>query len=215
MRKLKKLSVKLGLLFFLTMFGLMTFMFFFLHTAIVESTVEEELISLQTRGNSHREILKKHFDVETIDHVVLMESESMTDVVITDNKGKILDSSAPITYFKKYLDKPSSSVPVEGKVVEDNWEQEPFIATVSPVQFDRQSIGYVYMFQNTESVHNLIQRLNEHFILAGLISVILTIIVIYFLTKGITKPLIKMKEATSQISKGNFSVSLPKPQMMN
>ena len=37
----------------------------------------------------------------------------------------------------------------------------------------------------------------------------LPIVIIIFLSKGITKPLIKMKEATSQISKGNFSVSIP------
>ena len=35
------------------------------------------------------------------------------------------------------------------------------------------------------------------------------IVIIFFLSRGITKPLIRMKEATSQISKGNFSVSLP------
>jgi signal transduction histidine kinase len=66
------------------------------------------------------------------------------------------------------------------------------------------------MFQDTASVHSLIQGLNEHFILAGWISVILTSIIIIFLSRGITKPLLKMKEATFQISKGDFSVSLPK-----
>ena len=65
------------------------------------------------------------------------------------------------------------------------------------------------MFQDTESVRTLIKRLNEHFLISGWISVIFTFIIIIFLSKGITKPLIKMKEATVQISKGNFSVSLP------
>lgn len=188
----------------------MTFMFFFLHEGIADSRVEEELNALQARGNSHRAILEKQFDDETIEHVVLMESESNTDVVITDTTGKVLDSSTPINLFKQYLKTPTANIPREGQIVEGNWGEEPFIATVSPVQTEGQLVGYVYMFQNTASVHSLIQRLNEHFILAGWISIILTIIIIVFLSKGITKPLIRMQEATSQISKGHFSVSFPK-----
>lgn len=207
---MRKLSIKLGILFYVIIFGFITFMFYFLHQGIVESTVEEEINSLQARGNSHRAILEKHFDKETINHVILMESESDTDVVITDESGKIFDSSTKTNSLKKYLQKPELDVPWEGQTVEDNWDEEPYIATVSPVYSDKQPIGFVYMFQDTASIHTLIQRLNNHFLLAGGISVILTFIIIVFLSKGITKPLIKMKEATFQISRGNFSVSLPK-----
>lgn len=207
---MKKLSVKLGILFYLIIFGLMTFMFFFLHEGIAESRVEEELSALQARGNSHRAILEKRFDNETIGHVVLMESESNTDVVITDQSGEILGSSVQGSPFQEYLQSVHSNIPWEGKVIEDAWKEEPYIATISPVQVNKEIVGYVYMFQDTASVHSLIQGLNEHFILAGWISVFLTFIIIIFLSRGITKPLVKMKEATSQISKGDFSVSLPK-----
>lgn len=185
-------------------------MFFFLHEGIVEYRVEEELSALQARGNSHRAILEMHFDDKTIDHVVLMESESTTDVVITDTFGKILESSASSNPFQDYLQLSGREVPWKGKVIEDAWKEEPYIATISPVQVNEEIVGYVYMFQDTASVHSLIQGLNEHFILAGWISVSLTFIIIIFLSRGITKPLIEMKEATSQISKGDFSVSLPK-----
>ena len=93
---MNKLSVKLGILFFVVIFGLITFMFFFLHAEIVDSRIEQELQTLKSRGNSHKAILEKQFDDEMIDHVVLMESESNTDVIITNESGKILDSSAPI-----------------------------------------------------------------------------------------------------------------------
>ncbi|KQL21157.1 cell wall metabolism sensor histidine kinase WalK [Cytobacillus solani] len=206
---MKKLSIKLGILFFLIIFGLITVMFFFLHMGIAESRVEEELKALQARGNSHRAILEKHFNKETIDHVVLMESESMTDVIITNKNGKVLNSSSEFASLKKYLKLPASPITAEGQIVEDNWKDEPYIATISPVEVNGQLIAYVFMFENTASVHSLIQGLNEHFLLAGWISVCLTIIIIIFLSKGITKPLLKMKEATSQLSKGQFSVSLP------
>ena len=57
--------------------------------------MEEELASLQARGNSHRTILEQNINNETLAHVVLMESEASTDVVVTDHEGTILASSQP------------------------------------------------------------------------------------------------------------------------
>ena len=94
-------------------------MFFFLHNGIVESRVNEELLTLQSRGNSHKAILEKQFDDEMIDHVVLMESESNTDVVITNEMGTILDSSAPFNNFRKYINPPLSSIPSDGQIIEE------------------------------------------------------------------------------------------------
>ena len=206
---MNKLSIKLGILFFVILFGLIAFMFVFLHTEIADTRIQQELQTLQSRGNSHKAILEKQFDYEMIDHVVLMESESNTDVVITNEYGTILDSSASIHEFKKYIMAPLTPIPNHGMVVEENWHLEPYIATVSPIVIEQSVSGYVYMFQDTESVHSLIHSFNEHFIIAGWISLVLMIVIIIFLSRGITKPLIRMKEATSQISKGNFSVSLP------
>ena len=207
---MKKLSIKLGLVFFLIIFGLETFMFYFLHSALVDSSVEEELISLQARGNSHRAILERYFDSDTISHVTLMESEADTDVVITDIDGQILDSSVPSEFIQEYIESFDPGIPWEGQIVEDNWKDERFISTVSPINGNGQTAGYVYMFQTTGSIHSVIGRLNEHFKLAGLIAICLTFIIIIVLSKALANPLIKMKEATSKITKGDFSVSLPK-----
>ncbi len=185
-------------------------MFFFLHNALVNSRIEEELSSLQARGNSHRDILAKHFDVNTISHVALMESEAITDVVITDNFGTILGSSFKNNQIQSYLKKPHSRINADGQIVEKDWKKKPYIITISPIGTTNETIGYVYMFQKTASIQSLIERLNQHFSLAGLIALLLTFIVIIILTKALTKPLVKMKEATYQISKGKFSVTLPK-----
>ena len=70
---MNKLSIKLGILFFVILFGLIAFMFVFLHTEIADTRIQQELQTLQSRGNSHKAILEKQFDYEMIDHVVLME----------------------------------------------------------------------------------------------------------------------------------------------
>lgn len=207
---MKKLSIKLGILFFIIIFGLETFMFFFLHNALVNSRIQEELFSLQSRGNSHRDILERHFDEDTISHVTLMESEAVTDVVITNANRKILGSSFSSSKIQKYLVKPQAQIDVKGQIVEDDWENEPYIITISPINSNGKTVGYIYMFQETASIQSLIERLNNHFFFAGLIALSLTFIVIILLSKALTKPLVKMKEATYQISKGNFSVTLPK-----
>lgn len=207
---MKKLSMKLGLLFLLILFGLETTMFFFLHSTLVESRVEEELIALQTRGNSHRAILEKHFDENTISHVALMESEATTDVVITNSTKEILGASVDSSLIQRYIEKPITSSEREGKTIGDNWKEEDYISTVSPIEQDGVLIGYVYMFQDTVWIESLISRLNEQFLIAGIIAIIFTITIIIFLSNALAKPLIKMKEATSQISSGDFSVSLPK-----
>ncbi|MBG9545595.1 ATP-binding protein [Cytobacillus firmus] len=205
-----KISIKLGIVFFLINFSLEIFMFFFLHSALVDSRIEEEFLSLQTRGNAHRDILEKHFDTDTISHVTLMESEANTDVVITDMNGKILGSSVKSYEVQDHINRSDSDIPRGGEVVDNNWKEGKFISTVSPIDLDGKTSGKVFMFQETESIHSLIERINKHFILTGLIAVFLTLIVIIFLSKGLAKPLIKMKEATSKISKGDFTISLPK-----
>lgn len=208
---MKKLSVKLGTLFFIVIIGIETFMFFFLHSSLVDSRVEEELNALQARGNSHRAILEKHFDSDTINHVALMESESNTDVVITDILGNVLGASDENNEnLPVYLEDQAKDIPRKGKIVEEDWRQEPYIASISPIQIEGQNVGYVTMFQDTESVQTLIKRLNEHFLIAGTIAVILTLVIIIFLSKAVTRPLVEMKQATAQISKGKFSVRLPK-----
>lgn len=206
---LKKLSVKMGAIFFLCILGLESFMFFYLHSALVDSRVQEEVNALQARGNSHRSILEKHFTTETIAHVALMESESTTDVVVTDPTLQVLGASNQNKKLTPYLKLPTSPIPRQGIIIENNWETEPFITSVSSLEKDGKVIGYVFMFQDTETVHSLIKRLNQHFVLAGVLTIGLTLAIIILLSKALTKPLIEMKDATFQISQGNYSITLP------
>ncbi|MBD7938424.1 HAMP domain-containing histidine kinase [Cytobacillus sp. Sa5YUA1] len=198
---MKNLSVKLGLLFFLIIFTLELFLFFFLHSSLVESRVEEELFSLQSRGDAHKDTLRTSFEADTIQHVALMEREASTDVIVTNLKGSVLASSLSLD-MKKII---SSGMKLQNGVVENDWENQPYIVTVSSIP----NQGYVFMFQNTNSIQTLIDRLNNHFFITGLITAFLTIVIIILLSIALVRPLNKMKEATIQIKSGDFSISLP------
>lgn len=206
--QMRKLSLKLGIIFFITLFCIETFMMFFLHASLTNSRVEEELTSLQARGNSHRTILEKNFKKETLSHVVLMESDENTDVVITDEEGTVLASSQLYSEVKDIINRVEGDIPYEGKVLQDNWQEAASIATISPIQKEHITIGYVYMFQNTDSIHTLMKRLNKHFLIVGIVSGFVTIVVIIILSRKLAKPLIQMKEATLKMSKGDFTVAL-------
>lgn len=205
---MKKLSLKLGIIFFITLFCIETFMMFFLHVSLTNSRVDEELINLQTTGNSHRKILEQNFEKETLSHILLMESRDNTDVVIANRTGTILATSSPHLEIKAYLKRLEAGVPYDGQVLENNWQDEKYIATVSPIQKQQKTIGYVFMFQNTDSIHALMERLNRHFLIVGLVSGLVTIVVIIVLSRKLARPLIEMKEATLKMSKGDFTVDL-------
>jgi signal transduction histidine kinase len=205
----RKISFKLGLLFFVSILGIETVLFASLYFTLVNSRINEEFEQLLARGNNHRDVLEKNYDPSTLEHVTMMESEAETDVVITNDKGKILYFSDHILPFaKRLIKKANKNIPYDGMIVQKNWQNESHISTVSPIRINGKIRGYVFMFQNTVSIQSLIYKLKHHFVIVGILSVFLTIITIAFLSRVITIPLIRMKQATEKLSKGDFSVRL-------
>ncbi|PEJ31736.1 two-component sensor histidine kinase [Peribacillus butanolivorans] len=195
---------------FVCIFLIETVSMIYLHNKVVHSRINQELESLKSRGNSHRDVLEISYDNSTLHHIGLMESHTDTDVVITNTKGDILLSSEKVNSgMKKILKKDLTQVPRKGLIIQSSWKEERYIATVTPFNSDKVNEGYVYMFKNTGDVEDLISQLNKHFLFATLLLLFFMLITIYFLSKALTRPLITMKEATTKLSKGNFSVSVP------
>lgn len=206
---MNKISLKLGLLFFTFILIVEIILFSFLYTGLVDSRIDDELTELKARGESHRHVLEKSFDETTIEHVALMETEAETDVVIMTHNGKVLAKSNELTLpMKELMERERGPVPFEGMIVEKRWETESYISTVSPIMINDQLIGHVYMFKNTNSIQTMILKLKQHFLVVGSLTLILTVITVFFLSQVITLPLIRMKQATKTLSKGDFTVSV-------
>src|SRR5690625_2200592 len=206
-----KLSFKIGLLFFVFILIIESFLFFILYINLANNRIDEVMDSLLARGNTHRDVLEDHFDQSTLEHVVIMESESEFSVVITDENGKIIVSSDSTK--KAMMDVVNHSdenmdVPIEGKVVEDRWNEKQYIATDSPITVNGRHQGHVFMLADTGYVKQTVNHLSNQFWITGLITVVLTIITIFVLSRFIAHPLIKMKKATEQLSKGKHHVEL-------
>lgn len=202
-----RISLKIGTVFFITILLVEGILFYYLHSSIIHSRIDEELASLQTRGNNHRDVLNTSYSPETIHHITTMESKMDTHVLITDRNGQILSSSIPAdTTMKEIISKTPEVIKQGGMILEDDWKTQKYIASVSPLGGN----DAVYMFKNTERVQGLISRLNKHFWLAGILILSSMAIITLFLSRVVTKPVIKMNEATLKIRKGDYSVTLPR-----
>lgn len=202
-----RISLKIGTFFFITILLVEGILFYYLHSSIISSRIDEELSSLQTRGNNHRDILETSYDEDTIHHIISMESRTDTHVLIMDKYGEVVMSSITTDeYMNRIIDTAPVDVPRSGTILEDDWKKQKYIASVSPLEDN----GAVFMFKKTEQVQTLINKLNKHFWLAGILLLTSMAIITLFLSRVITKPVIKMNEATLKIRKGDYSVTLPR-----
>ena len=207
---MNKLSLKIGLLFFVFILVIESFLFFILYANLANDRIDEVMNSLLARGNTHRDVLEDHFDQSTLEHVGIMESASEFIVVITDEKGDIIISSDPVEdEMMDVVDHMNNDeIPTEGKIVENRWDEGKYIATDSPITINGEHKGHVFMFANTSYVKRTVDQLSSQFLISSVITVMLTIVTIFILSRLITQPLIRMKKATEQLSKGKHNVTL-------
>lgn len=207
---LYKLSLKIGLLFFLVIMTVEIILFYILYTNLVEDRVEEVMRDLLSRGNAHSHVLEENYNSSTIEHVAIMESESEFIVVITDPFGEIITSSNPsepiIRTVVEHTD--HDGVPEGGVILESDWSNEPYVSTDSPVTIDGSHVGHVFMFADSNNIKRIIDQLSQQFLLLGVLTVFLTIITVFILSRVVTQPLIKMKKATEHLSRGHHEIEL-------
>src|SRR5699024_12251778 len=126
----RKLSFKIGFLFFVFILIIETFLFFTLYINLANDRIDEVMNSLLARGNTHRDVLEDNFDRATLKHVGIMESESEFMVVITDGKGEVIIWSDPVeSEMMDVADHANDGgIPSKGKEVEDRWTDGKYIA---------------------------------------------------------------------------------------
>lgn len=208
---LNRLSVKVGLLFFVFILTIELLLYSVLYANLTNERINEVMNNLLIRGNTHRDVLEDHFDSSTLQHVGMMETASDFIVVITDESGNVTVHSDPLEpEMMQVIEHADSSgtVSAEGEIVEDQWEDSRYIATDSPITIDDQHAGHVFMFASTAAVKQNIQYLREQFLIIGIITFLSTIIAISILSRFITTPLIRIKEATKQMGQGNNNIEL-------
>lgn len=199
---LHKLSFKIGLLFLGFIVMIETFLFLILYMDLANERLREVMNNLGGRGIAHRDVLEDHLNRTTLNHVALMESATDFTVVITNQAQEVLASSDPLDAEMEQMISRNMGkrLDVDGEIIESNWKEARYIATASPIKDQ----GTVYMFANTTNIKHIMEHLTNQFVLSGVVIIVLTLIVIWILSKFFTKPLIHMKYATENLSKKGY-----------
>ena len=171
---MKKISFKLAGSFFVLILFIEAVLFAALYTTIVNTRINEEISALQLRGNSHRDVLEKHFDKRTIDHVTLMETEARTNVIITDQNRRVLAQSAPGD-MTEHLHFEEQNIPRNGTALSSHWNTSKYICTISPIMNGRETAGYVFMYLETSSIKALVASITKRFFLSFGLTGVLTV----------------------------------------
>jgi len=205
-----KISTKLTAYFIVAFLVLETILMVYLHQNIIHARVDEEYSRLLASGSNHRNVLEDNYSEETIAHIVLMEAGKDREVIITGLNNEIIRSSDEnIESYSAYLSLIRSSEIQNDQILIPEWKDSPYIVSAHPYEVGTGQSGYVVMFQSSQTIERLVSKLNRHFGLAGGASIIILLIIYSILSKFLTRPLIRMKEATEKLSEGKFNVSLP------
>ncbi|CAD2072366.1 cell wall metabolism sensor histidine kinase WalK [Phocicoccus pinnipedialis] len=75
----------------------------------------------------------------------------------------------------------------------------------SPVIVEDRVIGAIYVASNIESVYQQLEKINNTFIIATILSLFITSILGIFVARTITKPIINMRNQALLMSEGNYT----------
>ncbi|WP_017380925.1 HAMP domain-containing sensor histidine kinase [Paenisporosarcina sp. TG-14] len=205
---MNRISMKLAAYFLLAVLILEGLMMIYLHRTIVHAQEDAQFSQLLERGANHRDVLQDSYSQETLMHIELMESSPERQVAILDLDRQWTagsdSSKALVDNFQQNL----TVAPARDSVIINDWQQYNYIVTLHPFEAENGQRGSVVMFESSESLHSLMERLNIHFRIAGLASLLILFVVYVGLSRIITRPLIRMKEATERLSTGDFRVKL-------
>lgn len=183
---------------------------YYLHQNMIHTRVKEEFSLLLANGANHRDVLVENFTDMTIKHIVLMEKNGSREVIITNRSGDIINSSDHsyklLEEFQFLISDLNSK---KDEIIVSDWRNSAYIVSAHPYKISNNQSGYVLMFQSTNSMNQMVKNMNMHFVISGVTSIIILFIVYTVLSKFLTRPLIRMKEATEKLSEGDFDVSLP------
>lgn len=207
---MKKLSVKLAAVFLVTILLLEGLLMMYLHPSIGQVRVEEEYARQLATGANHREVLEDNFSMQTLHHILLMESREDRGVAVFDENNQLIDGSQQTRIdWETFGDRWELSSYSEDTMVQRSWKEEPFLISAHPFETAQGESGTLVMLQSTTAIQALMDTLNFHFLLAGLGSFLVLIVIYVLVTRFLTQPLNRMKVATEKLSKGDFDVLLP------
>ncbi|MFC0562463.1 sensor histidine kinase [Halalkalibacter alkalisediminis] len=207
-----KLAVKLSLFVFISsMIGiiLMSVSFYQVSKSFYKTQLQNDI---EYRMKAHREVIEEDMSEHTLHHVVLMEKRGPnTSFIIFDSGFQFLESNYPIpteqlALYKEWLEKNSKAERTE--FVETIAHHLPHIWSLTPLEEDGRVVGYLFIDQDTGEFELAKTKLLAISVIMGVFTLLLSAVITVYLSKKLTSPLIKVRNSTRKIAKGEFDVDL-------
>ena len=137
------------------------------------------------------------------------------DIYLSDNKGNILimahttDSTVPQSVPQEILEGLSKTGSYQGSVTMTGTGENPRYAVATPVVDEDGLLVGAVMATARAANRALAGDMLQMFLIAAIVVLVVSFIVIYFVTTSLVNPLRQMAAATRAFAKGDFSVRVP------
>ena len=209
-KRKRKISVKIGGSFLAVVVAIELGLFISLYLLIVNTWVREEVDSVVAQGQNHALVFSGDFSAETIEHVVLMEEgSSQTAIVVQDPYGKTLKSSQIInSQMSKHISELRNETKSKTETLHYHWLGDKYIVSKSSIQKNGKILGSVYMFLSTNQIQKMVFNFTGIFAVLVVITLFITVLAIFYITRTVARPLLKIKSGTEKIAQGDLSIRL-------
>ncbi|GAA0347122.1 sensor histidine kinase ResE [Bacillus carboniphilus] len=167
-------------------------------------------------------IMEEHEDIELALEIVGELVDEATHIVVFTGEGKTyflpsnIDDHLPVDFFKQNeqlsgviesRDMVQIEISAPGQIRGDRFSN--MIVSGVPFVEPSGSQGVAYIYQSLEVMRETTEQTTKFILLAAGIAIILTTVFAFFLSTRITAPLLKMREAASEVARGNFGTKVP------
>ncbi|BCJ88349.1 HAMP domain-containing sensor histidine kinase [Effusibacillus dendaii] len=200
---------KLGLLFFALFLILILVLGLVLYPLILKFYFQQVVNELIHRGHSYASVLSQDFTPETLHHVEMMEKYSVSSVAVVDAAGAVIAQSQPVTDAKRpYLQPIQNGKKGSYELVAADWINNPYLVAKSPAVLDDKTVATVVMFTPTEPIRSAVQSMQQVLFGITLAALLASALLIFVIAKGITRPLVNMKNAVQRLTHNSYQLSL-------
>ena len=128
------------------------------------------------------------------------------DIIIVNRNGDVFETTTPI---KSVPDKVMESIDNDKTVVFksdfDNFYKNRVLSVAYPIHYKNTPIGAIIFNKSLPELRHDVLELLFIFVMSSVLSLLVSVVIIYFQAKRISKPIISINKAAQNIAKGDFS----------
>lgn len=139
----------------------------------------------------------------------IKRKEDVIEVSIFNKDGKILSSTnanSISNFIERDLIKKIQMS--EGNLLQRGMidKNEPYLEAISPIYSLEDVLGYAMIKVSLIRVYNELEKTRNIIILIGILAILTTFIISFYISKKVTSPIIKLSNLAEEYGKGNFAI---------